>query len=148
MSPRLADVHARGQYLSQAFTRNCIGIGERVAVFDVEDDPLQVMSLAQAQARDWLAYLYTSAMTPPASQEAMASGLRAPLLAASPAVVAELRAATRLLGRWLPSGQRAAARGWRRYLGMLQCTRQVLMQALPPNASIEHITETHHARHH
>ncbi|MEO7854759.1 MAG: hypothetical protein ABIR94_21285 [Rubrivivax sp.] len=144
----LADVHARGQYLSQAFTRNCIGVGERVAVFDVEDDPLQVMSLAQAQARDWLAYVYTSAMTPPAPDETMAAGLRAPLLAASPAVREQLHIAARLLGRWLPSGRRDAARGWRRYLVMLQCTRQVLMQALPPSASIDHITETHHARHH
>lgn len=144
----LADVHARGQYLSQAFTRNCIGVGEHVAVFDVEDDPLQVMPLAQAQARDWLAYVYTSAMTPPSPEEAMAAGLRAPLLAASPAVRQQLHSATRLLDRWLPNGRRNAARGWRRYLGMLQSTREVLMQALPPNDSIDPITETHHARHH
>ncbi len=144
----LADVHARGQYLSQAFTRNCIGVDERVAMFDVEDDPLQVMPLAQAQARDWLAYLYTSAMTPPAPQSAMAAWLRPVLLAQSPAVQHELRKVTRLMGRWLPSRRQDAARGWRRYLGMLQCTHQVLSAALPDPASIDHPAKTHHARHH
>ena len=30
-------------------------------MIDFEDDPLEVMSLEQAQARDWLAYLHSSA---------------------------------------------------------------------------------------
>ncbi|MEO8125113.1 MAG: hypothetical protein ABI633_13785 [Burkholderiales bacterium] len=45
----IADVHARGQYLSQAFARNML-----------EHDPLETMSLVQAQTRDWLAYLHSS----------------------------------------------------------------------------------------
>ncbi len=57
----LVDLHARDQYLSQAFARNFIAQGERLAMIDFEDDPLQVMTLDQAQARDWLAYLHSSA---------------------------------------------------------------------------------------
>ena len=144
----LADVHQRGQYLSQAFTRNCIGVGERVAMFDVEDDPLQVMSLAQAQARDWLAYLYTSAMTPPAPDTAMAAWLRPELIAQSPGVQNELRKVALLMGRWLPSRRHEAARGWRRYLGMLQCTQRVLSASLFDADSIVHSAKTPHARHH
>jgi hypothetical protein len=144
----LADVHQRGQYLSQAFTRNCIGIGERVAMFDVEDDPQQVMPLAQAQARDWLAFLYTSAMTPPGPDATMATWLRPVLIAQSPGVQNELRKVTRLMARWLPSRRGQATRGWRRYLGMLQSTQSVLSAALFDAVSIVHTAKTPHARHH
>lgn len=56
----IADVHARGQYLSQAFARNMLLHDGRIWFIDFEDDPLETMSLVQAQARDWLAYLHSS----------------------------------------------------------------------------------------
>jgi tRNA A-37 threonylcarbamoyl transferase component Bud32 len=147
----LADVHARDPYSSQALTRNCIGVGERVAMFD-EDDLPQVMpqarARARAQARDWLAHLNTSAMTPPAPADTLTARLRPALLAQSPAVQHELRTVSRLMGRWLPSRRHDGARGWRRYLGRLQCTQQVLTAALPDTASIAQPAKTDHARHH
>ncbi len=56
----IADVHARGQYLSQAFARNMLEHDGRIWFIDFEDDPLEALSLVQAQARDWLAYLHSS----------------------------------------------------------------------------------------
>ena len=56
----IADVHARGQVLSQAFARNMLEHEGRIWFIDFEEDPLETLSLAQAQARDWLAYLLSS----------------------------------------------------------------------------------------
>ncbi|MEP6740815.1 MAG: hypothetical protein ABJA61_10585 [Caldimonas sp.] len=56
----LVDTHARGGYLSHAFARNFIVAEGGLAMIDFEDDPLEVMSLDQAQARDWLAYLHST----------------------------------------------------------------------------------------
>lgn len=56
----LRKVHACGQYLSQAFARNMIVTSAGIVAIDFEDDPLQVMPLQAAQARDWLAYLHST----------------------------------------------------------------------------------------
>lgn len=56
----IADVHARGEHLSQAFARNMLEYDRRIWFIDFEDDPLETMSLVQAQVRDWLAYLHSS----------------------------------------------------------------------------------------
>lgn len=56
----LADVHARGQYLSQAFARNMVQTSTGFVYLDFEDDPLEVMTLIDAQARDWLALLLST----------------------------------------------------------------------------------------
>ncbi len=53
----IAQVHAAGQYLSQGFARNMLVNEHALCFIDFEDDPLQVMTLAQAQARDYLLYL-------------------------------------------------------------------------------------------
>jgi len=59
----IARVHARGQYLSQAFARNlvCCPDGE-IGFIDFEDDPGAVLSLVECQTRDWLSYLHATAM--------------------------------------------------------------------------------------
>lgn len=57
----LRQVHAAGQYLSQAFARNLILSDRGIVAVDFEDDPLQVMTLHDAQTRDWLAYLHSTA---------------------------------------------------------------------------------------
>jgi len=57
-------VHNRNQYLSQAFIRNLLLHDEQsmqVAFIDFEDDPLSVMNLAQAQARDVLLLVNSTA---------------------------------------------------------------------------------------
>ena len=61
----LVKLHASGQYLSQGFARNLI-VDERTqpprlaGMIDFEDDPLEVMTLPEAQVRDWLSYLHSS----------------------------------------------------------------------------------------
>ena len=54
----LADAHARGAYLGQPLPRNMTWDGENVGFLDFEEDPLEVMDLPTAQARDWLMFGY------------------------------------------------------------------------------------------
>ncbi|WP_223786668.1 hypothetical protein [Marinicella meishanensis] len=57
-------VHQQGQYLSQAFIRNLLlqdAESLSVAFIDFEDDPLTVMSVAEAQARDVLLLVNSTA---------------------------------------------------------------------------------------
>jgi hypothetical protein len=65
----IAHVHERGQYLSQASARNLIATESGIAAIDFEDDPLQAMTLPQAQARDWLLYLQSTVWLLPQPHE-------------------------------------------------------------------------------
>lgn len=57
----LSDVHAKGQYLSQAFVRNILLIdNEDWAFIDFEEDPIHRLTLAECQVRDLLFYLHSS----------------------------------------------------------------------------------------
>jgi tRNA A-37 threonylcarbamoyl transferase component Bud32 len=56
----IADVHARGGYLSHPAARNFLAANGAIAMIDFEDDALEVMSLAEAQSRDWLTYLHST----------------------------------------------------------------------------------------
>jgi hypothetical protein len=58
----IGQVHARGQFLSQAFARNIMADGGSIAFLDFEDDPSEVLSLEQCQSRDWLCYLHSTAL--------------------------------------------------------------------------------------
>jgi hypothetical protein len=52
----IAGVHRRGGYLGQAFARN-MTVGEAgIGFLDFEEDPLEIMPLRDAQARDWLMF--------------------------------------------------------------------------------------------
>ncbi|MDQ2928183.1 MAG: hypothetical protein M3R22_08455 [Pseudomonadota bacterium] len=55
------ELHGRGGYLSHAFARNFIATRAGLAMIDFEDDPLEAMAIDEAQARDWLAYLNSTA---------------------------------------------------------------------------------------
>jgi tRNA A-37 threonylcarbamoyl transferase component Bud32 len=57
-------VHSKGHYLSQCFARNIIVSDDFRGMIDFEDDPLEVMTLEQAQARDWLVFLWNLALEP------------------------------------------------------------------------------------
>src|SRR5690606_41218191 len=52
------DVHRRGGYLSQPWPRNLTVHEGGIGFLDFEEDPGEVMSLAHAQARDWLLFAY------------------------------------------------------------------------------------------
>lgn len=64
-------VHAANECLSQAFARNFIVTAKGVYAIDLEEDPLEMVNLAQAQARDWLFYLQSTLWLMPAHQAAM-----------------------------------------------------------------------------
>jgi tRNA A-37 threonylcarbamoyl transferase component Bud32 len=62
---QIVKVHAGGQYLSQCFGRNVIvdrSAPEPVfaGLIDFEDDPADVMSVQDAQVRDWLIFLQST----------------------------------------------------------------------------------------
>ncbi len=67
----IESVHARGEYLSQAHARNFIVHGDALVAIDFEDDPLEVMTLTEAQAHDWLVYLLSTAWLLPGKQDQM-----------------------------------------------------------------------------
>ena len=102
----LLRLHQAGQYLSQGFARNMIvtddaGAAPRLAgLIDFEDDPLQVMSLHEAQVRDWLAFLHSTLWTLPLPPTEVDACLDAWLAAESPAVRAGFAQACRRLA-WL-----------------------------------------------
>ncbi|RUS65427.1 hypothetical protein CUZ56_03008 [Saezia sanguinis] len=67
----IADVHARGCFLSQCFARNMLlhkipaplpgQPPYQIYFLDLEEDPSAVMTLAQAQIRDWALFLHSTA---------------------------------------------------------------------------------------
>ena len=58
----IAQFHAQGTCLSQAFARNMVRQPNgRIGCVDFEDRPQDVLSLPQCQARDWLSYLHATA---------------------------------------------------------------------------------------
>ena len=132
----LVDVHARGQYLSQAFARNFIASGEALAMIDFEDDPLEVMALDQAQARDWLAYLHATAL-------AFRRRVPAPLAECVPLLRAELareRAPVRRLVadtarrlRWVQRVPAGDGSGWRRHVAILHLAVGLMLAAELPD---------------
>lgn len=54
-------VHAQGAYLGQPVPRNITFDGRDMGFIDFEEDPLEVMELPHAQARDWLMFAYGTA---------------------------------------------------------------------------------------
>ena len=54
----IAEAHARGAYFGQPLPRNLTWDGDKVGFIDFEEDPLEVMDLSEAQARDWLMFGY------------------------------------------------------------------------------------------
>ncbi|KLI99792.1 hypothetical protein [Luteimonas sp. FCS-9] len=84
----IADAHARGAYFGQMVPRNItIDDDGRVGFIDFEEDPLEVMSLPQAQARDWLLFAFGIAKYYDGRTDALADML-APALRGEPDEVA------------------------------------------------------------
>ncbi len=101
-------VHARGQYLSQCFARNIIVSQSFEGLIDFEDDPLEVMSLVEAQARDWLIYLQSTLWNLAAEPTRLDTALKSVLGRESAPVRAMLRHAAKRLAwmRWLPTNRK------------------------------------------
>jgi tRNA A-37 threonylcarbamoyl transferase component Bud32 len=147
----LVDVHARDQYLSQAFARNFIARGDALAMIAFEDDPLEVMTLEQAQARDWLAFLHASALAfrkrLPAPHAECVALLRAELARERAPVRRLVSDAARRL-RWvqrLPAGD---GRGWRRHVAILHAAVGLMRAADLSDDNLATDTKVTHARHH
>jgi tRNA A-37 threonylcarbamoyl transferase component Bud32 len=147
----LVDVHARDQYLSQAFARNFIARGDALAMIDFEDDPLEVMTLEQAQARDWLAYLHASALAFckrwPAPHAECVALLRAELAHERAPVRQRVSDTARRL-RWaqrLPAGD---GRGWRRHVAILHVAVGLMLAADLSDDNLATDSKGTHARHH
>lgn len=103
-------VHARGQYLSQAFARNMVQCADGVIGYiDFEDDPGATLSLAQCQTRDWLSYLHsTAALIDAAAPHAAGTHWQAAIADGSEEVQTRVAHAARRM-RWLqhlPAGRR------------------------------------------
>lgn len=100
--------HQAGQYLSQAFARNLVWSDEHgLGAIDFEDDPASVMTLDQAQIRDWLPYLFSTAHffkgDLPALTHALAAVLAREPAAVRAGVATALRRVTWLRAlHWLP----------------------------------------------
>ncbi|UYC11156.1 serine/threonine protein phosphatase [Xanthomonas sp. CFBP 8445] len=75
----IAAAHRRGAYLGQPLPRNMTYDGACVGFLDFEEDPLEVMTLEQAQARDWLLFGYGVAKYYDTRPQALAGLMRAAL---------------------------------------------------------------------
>jgi hypothetical protein len=58
----LHQLHRKGLNVSQAFARNMILTKEGIAFIDFEDNPLEVMTVLEAQVRDYALYLHSTAL--------------------------------------------------------------------------------------
>jgi tRNA A-37 threonylcarbamoyl transferase component Bud32 len=96
----LLDLHARGAYVSQAVARNLTLDEHGVGFIDLEEDPLQMMPLAAAQARDALLWVQSSARFLADAPEQYACLLKEYLAAERDEVRAEILKTARRL-RWL-----------------------------------------------
>lgn len=96
----LAQLHARGGWLSQAFARNLTLSEGRIGFIDLEEDPGTVMSPAAAMARDVLFYVHSTARYLGDRPGVHARLLSEHLQREDPVVRREVRMAARRLG-WL-----------------------------------------------
>lgn len=96
----IASAHGRGAYLSQCFARNMVvGLKDRIFFIDFEEDPGEVMTVAQAQVRDWALYVHSTAFFLQDRQPA-AAAMASAVAAASDEVRVMLVGLMRRL-RWL-----------------------------------------------
>ena len=123
----IADVHARDQFLSQAFARNMICCPDGIIGFlDFEDDPGVSLPFAHCQARDWLSYAHsTAARIEPVERAVALAAWRAALDPGRADVRDSLRQAAQRMG-WLahlPAGRR-----WGRDTQQVRAAARLLVQ--------------------
>lgn len=96
----LLDLHQRGQYLSQAFARNILVSQGQLWFIDFEDDPLEAMPLADAQARDLMAYLLSAIWVQRAPRPELMAAWTAVARDVAPPILRQVRRAAHGLA-WL-----------------------------------------------
>ncbi|KRG87973.1 serine/threonine protein phosphatase [Stenotrophomonas daejeonensis] len=111
----IAEAHRNGAYFGQPLPRNMTWDGQRVGFIDFEEDPLEVMDQAQAQARDWLMFGYGVARyyddRPQALEAMLAAAMEQagkPVVEHAHAVTGRLRRLARMLRRAGKSGRALA----------------------------------------
>jgi hypothetical protein len=125
----IADVHRRGGYLGQAFARNMTVDEAGIGFLDFEEDPLEIMPLRDAQARDWLMFAAGIANYHDGRSVVLADIMTRQRATADAAVVAEVaRAASRL--RLLAGVMRHLGAGGRAFATAVDALRQGF--SLPP----------------
>ncbi|WP_024891110.1 hypothetical protein [Luteimonas huabeiensis] len=78
--------HARGGYFGQPWPRNLTAADAGIGFLDFEEDPLDVMPLADAQARDWVLFAYGASRYYAERPQAL-TGMLGEALAQAPAEV-------------------------------------------------------------
>lgn len=99
----IKSLHLKDQYLSQGFVRNMLLADEaamQVAFIDFEDDPLDVMNLAEAQARDVLLLVNSTARFFVDDHEFFSNSIQQFMTGHSPEMVAALRTTTQRM-QWI-----------------------------------------------
>jgi hypothetical protein len=110
----ILQAHRASQYLSQAFSRNFVWASATgLGAIDFEDDALAAMPLADAQVRDWLPYLFSTAVYFADRLPQLCAALDAALANERPAVRAGVRRALRRTA-WLRHLRRLPRRMMRR----------------------------------
>ncbi|WP_297831376.1 serine/threonine protein phosphatase [Thermomonas sp.] len=95
----LGQVHGNGGHIGQPFARNLTVTDDgQIGFLDLEEDPRETMTLAQAQVRDWLIFAagVSRYFADPAVE--LADALRPAVQKAAPEVRTELAQAVRQLG--------------------------------------------------
>ncbi|WP_372362466.1 serine/threonine protein phosphatase [Xanthomonas sp. NCPPB 1325] len=95
----MVHAHGHGAYFGQPLPRNMTFDGQSVGFIDFEEDPLEVMDLAQAQARDWLVFGYGVAKYYRGRREVLQRLLARAFDTAGPAVVEHAHTVTGRLRR-------------------------------------------------
>ena len=117
----IAQAHHAGQYLSQAFSRNLVWSHEHgLGAIDFEDDPISAMTLAQAQIRDWLPYLFSTAIHFEDRLPELCAAIDAVLADEDPVVRKGVRAALHRTA-WLRGLRHLPARMQRRDVRKTRC---------------------------
>jgi hypothetical protein len=130
----IRQAHRAGQYLSQPFARNLVCSPElEIGAIDFEDDPIGVMSLAQAQIRDWIPYFFSTTIyfadRLPVLCDAIRDTLAEEDAAVREGILTLLRRTTWLrMLRWLPQSMQRRDVQKTRYFGELArlCTMRSL----------------------
>lgn len=127
----IADAHRRGGYLSQAWPRNVTLSAGQVGFIDFEEDPGEVMSQEDAQARDWLLFAHGTMRYYRARPQALAGQLRPGLRDAGPGSVSAI---SDVAARLQPLA--TGVDSLRRSPGTLGQVLRVLRSALPVLAGV------------
>lgn len=107
----IAAAHRRGAYFGQPVPRNMTWDGQRIGFLDFEEDPLEVMPLEQAQARDWLMFGYGVARYYDHRPQVLQALLRKAMAGEGGGVQQQTHAVTGRLRRLAALAGRLGARG-------------------------------------